>query len=122
MAEPSDETSSNAISDDEDFDFLANLTPEELAEVQRLRSETAAMQRQISHLELSNESKFAQSILITIYQTQLNFICFDTLVSRKRISMLDEEIAEKLHDYEQLLEATKSANQRLDLVLSVEKL
>lgn len=58
MAEPSDATSCNLISDDEDFDFMANLTPDELAEVQQLRSETAAMQRQIRHIELSNESMF----------------------------------------------------------------
>lgn len=64
MAEPSDETSSNAVSDDEDFDFLANCTPEELAEVKKLDAETAFMQREIFFLELSNESEFSQHIFI----------------------------------------------------------
>lgn len=64
MAEPSDETSSNAVSDDEDFDFLGNCTPEELAEVKKLDAETAFMQREICFLELSNESEFSQHIFI----------------------------------------------------------
>lgn len=44
------------------------------------------------------------------------------LVTKQRIAILDEEIAEKLQKYEQLADATKIANQRLELVLNVEKM
>lgn len=53
---------------------------------------------------------------------QTEYYLFATLVTRKRISIVKEEIAERLHNYEQLAEETKMANLRLEVIKDVEKM
>lgn len=43
-------------------------------------------------------------------------------MTKKRLEFLDEEIAEKRSDYEELLEATKIGNQQVDVIVAVEKM
>lgn len=103
----------------ENLDFMS-FSLAQMMEYKKMRSKTLAMEREVIHYETINASKFACHVPFAklINWPVLPYI----LVTKKEISMVRAEIAEKLHIREKILMTNENSNKMLDTAMLVEQM